>query len=59
VAATVVLSVATTLITLSLERIRQTRRTLAAAAGPQAEPCDIIASHHYPAGQNKYQAGDR
>jgi len=59
VAATVVLSVATTLITLSLERTCQARRTPAAAAEPQAGHGDIIASHHYQAGHESYQAGNR
>jgi hypothetical protein len=49
VTATVVLSVATTLVTLSVERMRSARRTPAAAAGPQAEKGDILSSHHYPA----------
>jgi hypothetical protein len=60
VAATVVLSVATTLITLSLEQMRRARRTPAAVAkpqagaqipsttaGPEAEQGEILASHHY------------
>jgi len=59
VAATVVLSVATTLITLSLEQMRRARRTPAAVAEPQAgaqvpstmaepesEQGEILASHH-------------
>jgi hypothetical protein len=63
VAATVVLSVATTLITLAVERMRRARHTPAAAAGPQpvapapsaplgpeAGPGEILASHHYTAG---------
>jgi hypothetical protein len=60
VTATVVLSVATTLVTLSLEQMRRARRTPAAVAEPQpgaripsttAEPeakqGEILASHHY------------
>jgi hypothetical protein len=60
VAATVVLSVATTLVTLSLEQMRRARSTpaavaepqagaqiLATAAGPEAEQGEILASHHY------------
>jgi hypothetical protein len=49
VAATVVLSVATTLITLAVEHIRQARRTPVGTEA-QAGHGDIIASHHYPAG---------
>jgi len=65
VAATVVLSVATTLVTLSLEQMRRARRTSAAvaepqagaqvpstAAGPEAEQGEILASHHYVAGHD-------
>jgi hypothetical protein len=65
VAATVVLSVATTLVTLSLEQMRRARRTPAAvaepqagtqvpsrAAEPQAEQGEILASHHYGAGHD-------
>jgi hypothetical protein len=59
VAATVVLSVATTLVTLSLERMRQARGTAAAAAEPQARHGDIIGSHHYQAGHERYRAGNR
>jgi hypothetical protein len=68
VAATVVLSVATTLVTLSLEHGRQARRTAAAAAESQAGAqtpstmaelqaghADIISSHHY----DMYRAGSR
>jgi hypothetical protein len=60
VAATVVLSVATTLITLSLEQLRRARRTPAAVAEsqagaqipsttaePEAGQGEILASHHY------------
>jgi hypothetical protein len=60
VAATVVLSVATTLITLAVEHMRRAHHTPAAAAdpqpvaaslsatpGPQAGPGEILASHHY------------
>jgi len=49
VTASVVLPVATTLITLSVERMRQARRT-PAAAETQAVDGDILASHHYRAG---------
>jgi hypothetical protein len=69
VAATVVLSVATTLITLSLDHMRRARRTPAAAAEPEAgvpvrsttaEPAatqeDVLSSHHYAAGQDMHQA---
>jgi hypothetical protein len=68
VTATVVLSVATTLVTLSLEQMRRSRRTPAAAAdpqaralipsataGPQAGHADLISSHHY----DMYRAGSR
>jgi hypothetical protein len=71
VAATAVLSVATTLITLSLEHRRRARRTLA-AAGPQvgartpstaAEPPagqgEILSSHRHPAGYDMHQADSR
>jgi len=71
VAATVVLSVATTLITLSLEHLRQARRMPAAAAeppagaaGPAAAPQpeagqgEILASHHY-AGYEMDRPGSR
>jgi hypothetical protein len=60
VAATVVLSVATTLVTMSLEQMRRARRTPAAVAEPQAgaqipsttaepeaEQGEILASHYY------------
>jgi hypothetical protein len=60
VVATVVLSVATTLVTLSLEQMRRARSTPAAVAEPQAgaqvpsrtaepeaEQGEILASHHY------------
>jgi hypothetical protein len=61
VAGTVVLSVATTLITLAVEHTRQARHTSAAGAqpvapspsatpGPEAEQGEILASHHYTAG---------
>jgi len=53
VTGTVVLSVATTLITLSLEHMRRARRTSAAAAEPQAEKGDILTSHHYLPGRNR------
>jgi len=63
VAATVVLSVATTLITLAVEHMRRVRHTSAVAAdsefvapgpsvtlGPEAGQGEILASHHYKAG---------
>jgi hypothetical protein len=72
VAATVVLSVATTLITLSLEHLRRDRRTPAAAAGPQAsaqtppataepvaEQAEILTSHQHLAGNDMYRAERR
>ena len=71
VAATAVLSVATTLITLSLEHRHRARRT-PAAAGPQAdmqspsataEPPtgqgDILSSHQHPAGHDMHRADSR
>lgn len=71
VAATAVLSVATTLITLSLERRRRARRT-PAAAGPQvaaqtpsatAEPRagqgEILSSYQHPAGHDMHRADSR
>jgi hypothetical protein len=57
VTATIVLSAATTLITLSLEQTRRARRTLAAPAEPPADKGDILTSHHYPPGYDKYRAG--
>jgi hypothetical protein len=70
VAVTVVLSVATTLITLSLEHLRQARRTQAAAAETQASTPspvttpeaearqgEVLSSHHYTAGPGMYRAG--
>jgi hypothetical protein len=72
VAATAVLSVATTLITLSLEHRRRTRRTPAATAGPSAgaqtpsataEPPagqgDILSSHQHQAGHDMHRADSR
>jgi len=72
VAATVVLSVATTLVTLSLEQMRRARRTPAAVAEPQAgaqvpsstaepesEQGEILASHRYAAGHDIHQADRR
>jgi len=59
VAATVVLSVATTLITLSVERMRKSRHTAVAAAEPQAGHGDILTSHHYRAAHDRYRAGTR
>jgi len=71
VAATAVLSVATTLITLSLEHRHRARRT-PAAAGPQAgmqspsataEPPtgqgDILSSHQHTAGHDMHRADSR
>jgi hypothetical protein len=57
VTATIVLSVATTLITLSLEQTRRARRTPAGIAEPQAGTDDILTSHHYRADYDKYRAG--
>ena len=72
VAATVVLSVATTLITLAVEHMRRARRTPAAAAEPQADAltstaapgaetgrAEILSSHHHTADHGLYQAGSR
>jgi hypothetical protein len=72
VVATVVLSVATTLITLSLDHMRRARRTPAAVAEPEAgvpasattaEPAaaqgDVLSSHHYAAGRDMHQADSR
>jgi hypothetical protein len=63
VAGTVVLAVATTLITLAVERTRRARHTTAVAAdlpsvapspsvtlGPEAGQGEILASHHHTAG---------
>jgi hypothetical protein len=50
VTATIFLSVATTLITLSIEQVRRTRRAPAGIAEPQAGTGDILTSHHYRAG---------
>jgi hypothetical protein len=57
VTATIVLSMATTLITLSLEQTRRARRTLAARAEPLAHTGDVLASHPYRAGYDQYRAG--
>jgi hypothetical protein len=70
VAATVVLSVATTLVTLSLEHLHRARRTPAATAEPQAghttptttaepgaEQVDILSSHQHLAGHDMYRPG--
>jgi hypothetical protein len=72
VAATAVLSVATTLITLALEHRRRTRRTPAATAGPSAgaqipsattEPPagqgEILSSHQHLAGYDRHRADSR
>jgi len=72
VAATVVLSVATTLITLSLEHLRRARRTPAAMGEPQAsaqtppataepvaEQADILTNHQHLAGNDMYRAERR
>lgn len=69
VAATVVLAVATTLVTLALEHLRQARRTAAAtpepqtgepppstAPQPEARQGEILSSHHYAAGHGRYRA---
>lgn len=69
-AATVVLSVATTLVTLSLEHLHRARRTPAATAEPQtchttpttaaepgAEQVDIRSSHQHLAGHDMYRPG--
>ena len=70
VAATVVLSIATTLVTLALEHMRRVRRTPGAATEPQtgvqtpsatAEPeagqGDILSSHQHLAGHEMYRPG--
>jgi len=72
VAATIVLSVGTTLITLSLEHRRRASRTPVTAARPQAdartpataaEPQagqdDILSSHQHPAGHDMHRADSR
>jgi len=72
VAGTIVLSVATTLITLAAERIRRSRPTQAATADTQpvapgssatsdlgAGPGEILASHHYTAGHDNPWADRR
>ena len=72
VAATIVLSVATTLITLALEHMHWARHTSAAVPEPPAgapspvttpEPEDgqaeILSSHHYTAGPGVYRGGSR
>ena len=59
VAATVVLSVATTLITLALEHRRRARRTPAATAGPSAGQDDILSSHQHQAGYDMHRADSR
>jgi len=68
VAATVVLSVATTLVTLSLEHMRRARHAgepdaepwagdqpPATTAEPAAEQGEILASHHYAADHDMYR----
>ncbi len=68
-AATVALSVATTLVTLALEHLRQARRTAAATPEPQtgapppsttpqpeAGQGEILSSHHYAAGHGMHRA---
>jgi hypothetical protein len=70
VAATVVLSVATTLVTLSLDHLLRARRTPAVAAeppahaqtpsikaGPEAEQGEILIGHYYMAGHDKQADG--
>jgi len=71
VAATAVLSVATTLITLALEHRRRARRTPAAAgpqsgaqtpsatADPPAGQGDILSSHQHLAGYDRHRADSR
>jgi hypothetical protein len=72
VAATIVLSVGTTLVTLSLEHRRRARGTTAAAAGPSAGartpstaaeppagPGDILSSHQHPADHDMHRAESR
>jgi hypothetical protein len=72
VAATVVLSVATTLITLSLEHLRRARRmpaaatepragvpTPATAAEPEAWQGEILSSHPHLADYDMYRADSR
>ena len=72
VAATIVLSVATTLITLSLEHMHRARHTPAAAPGlpagapgpvttpePEDGQAEILSSHHYTAGPGVNRGGGR
>ncbi len=72
VAATIVLSAATTLITLSLEHMHRARHTPAAAPGlpagapgpvttpePEDGQAEILSSHHYTAGPGVNRAGGR
>jgi hypothetical protein len=72
VAATVVLSVATTRITLAVEHMRRARHTPAVAAdlppvapspsvtpGPEAGQGEILASHHYTPGHDRSRADRR
>ena len=72
VAATAVLSVATTLITLALEHRLRARRTPAATAGPSAGaqipsataeppagPGEILSSHQHLAGYDRHRADSR
>jgi hypothetical protein len=59
VAATAVLSVATTLITLALEHRRRARRTPAATAGPPPGQGEILSSHQHLAGYDRHRADSR
>ena len=59
VAATAVLSVATTLITLALEHRRRARRTPSATAEPPAGQGEILSSHQYLAGYDRHRANSR
>jgi hypothetical protein len=71
VAATIVLSAGTTLITLALEHRHRARRTPAAAdpraglqlpsamAEPPAGQGEILSSHQHPAGHDTHRAGSR
>jgi hypothetical protein len=59
VAATVVLAVATTLITLAAERMRRARHTSAAAPDPQLAAASPSATPGPEAGQGEILASDR